>query len=313
MGNGDGMFRYRYLVAAVVLALVGTGLTGMYIQRLAQEATGQGPTKQVVVAKTAIPKGTEMQSSLVDTKMWPVAMVPPGAVTQLPEVDGRFSLVDLVPGEIILANRLVVQEEQSLAWQLAPGERALVVSVSGLDGLEAEITPGSRVDILGTLLDYRTGLEHSLLVLENIALLDIVTDESPYGSALGDQKVILAVSPQQAKKLALFDSAGSLQLLLRPNGASEYCREDELALTTKDILDPRSSQGEGTLLDEIELTYPASADGSLESAEPNDLRDIAKPGNGDQSIRKIEVIRGTTASLETASARDPALCPGPDL
>lgn len=304
MGNGDGMFRYRYLVAAIVLALVGTALTGKYIQRLAQEATGQGPTKQVVVARTAIPKGTKMQSDLVGTRTWPAAMVPPGAVSQPTEVNGQFSLVDLVPGEIILANRLVVQEEQSLVWQLTSGERAVVVPVTGIGGLEAELIPGTRVDILGTLLDYRTGLEHSLMVLENIALLDVVTDENPYGSTLGKHKVILAVSPQQAKRLALFDSCGSLQLLLRPDGAEESHRESSLALTTKDILESGDGQGEARPPETIEPLVSLLA-GVSDTAQPSELPNATQPVINGGSKRKVEVIRGTTASLETASVKEP--------
>ncbi|NMB45834.1 MAG: Flp pilus assembly protein CpaB [Firmicutes bacterium] len=280
------MFRYRYLLVAIILALVGTRLTASHIRKLEQQATGQGPRAQVVVAKTAISKGTEMQANLVETKMWPVAMVPQGAIARQSEIEGQFASVDFVPGEVILADRLVAEGEQSLVWQLAPRERAIVVSVSNIGGLEAELTAGSRVDILGTLLDYGSGLEHSLMVLENIMLLDIIENHDPYGYGTdwAKQNVVLAVSPEQAKRLALFGSSGSLQLLLRPEGAQESCIQDQGAMTTRDILGHERG----------DLNAFAA---TLERETP----DRSSPGVANIPLKTIEVIRGTAASLESAS------------
>jgi pilus assembly protein CpaB len=285
LGDGDTMFRYRYLVMAIILALVGTRLTQSYIQKLEQQATGEGPRAPVVIARSAIPKGTEMQTKLVESRMWPISMVPQGAITDTAEVEGRFTSVDLVPGEVVLANRLIVQDERNLSWQLSPGERAIAVSVSGVTGLEAEIASGSRVDILGTILDYQTGIEHSLMVLEDIPVLGVADTEDVYGSALGSQKVVLAVSPEQAKRIALFDSSGSLQILLRPEGAGKSSGENGPTLTTRDILGQMEEKGiprwEALSLSRDEETEKASERSSHEPLE-----------------REVEIIRGTTTSLE---------------
>lgn len=286
------MFRYRHLIIAVILAFVGTRLTGNYIHKLEQQATGEGPRTPVVIARSSIPKGTEMQARLVEARMWPLAMVPQGAITEPTEVEGCFASVDLVAGEVVLADRLIIRDEQNLAWQLQPGQRAIAVSVNGVTGLETELTSGSRVDILGTLLDYQTGMEHSLMVLEDISVLDVATTEDPYGSALGKQRVVLAVSPDQAKKLALFDSSGSLQVLLRPEGADKSPKGNQSTLTTKDIL----GQGKDDKTDGWAGLVSAKE-------EPQELPDAT--GHG-PSGREVEIIRGTTTVLESLPNRNGA-------
>ena len=279
------MFRYRHLIIAIILALVGTRLTGSYIHRLEQQATGEGPRTQVVIARSAIPKGTEMQTKLVESQMWPVAMVPQGAITTPTEVEGYFASVDLVAGEVILADRLIDRNEQNLSWQLLPGERAITVSLNGVTGLEAELSSGSRVDILGTVLDYQTGMEHSLMVLEDVSVLDVATSEDSYGSALGKHRVVLAVSPDQAKKLALFDASGSLQVLLRPEGADKPAQENQRTLTTRDIL----GQVQVNRIDGWGALIPPSKE---EPSKPSEA-------NGNEPSREVEIIRGTAALVES--------------
>lgn len=285
------MYRYRYLIAAIILAVIGARLTGSYIQRLEQQAAGEGPRAQVVLAKTTIPKGTEIQPSLLESEMWPVAMVPQGAVSEPTEVVGQYALADVMPGEVVMAHRVGARDDQGLVWHLAPGERAIAVSISGISGLESELALGSRVDVLGTLLDYRTGLEHSLVVLEDIPLLGISAHHDPYGAVLGKQTVVLAVSPDQAKRLALFDSSGSLQLLLRPHSVDSSL-DNRRALTTEDILGSKESH------DELEALIPLQV---------TRLPDMSQLSADDLQYREVEVVKGTTASLESVSEREASM------
>ena len=270
-------------MVAVLLASLGTWLTGLYIQKLEQQASGQGPRTQVVVARSAIPKGTELEHKLVESRMWPAALVPHGAVGDIEAVLGQFSSIDLAPGEVIFSSRLLGREEQGLVWQLNAGERAVSVPVSRIGGLEAELSPGSQVDILGTLIDYRTGLEHSLLVLENVTLLELVADDDPYSGVTGKQTVVLAVSPNEAKKLALFGNSGSLQLLLRPAGLVEHHLSNDIALTTRDILGHESHQ--------ISL-------GALEPPAVERLGAAQGPSGETLPSWQVEVIKGTASSVE---------------
>lgn len=277
------MFRHRYLLLAVILAISGTWLTGMYIKKFEQQVSGQGLSKEVMVAKGAVSKGDRLDHKSVEQKMWPMHLVPPGAATQMEEIQDKFTSVNLAPGEVIYTNRLLEQEEQGLTWRLDKGQRALSVPVSRVEGLESELVPGTKVDILGTLMDYRSGLEHSLMVLENVTLLELVTEVDPYGGSMGRQMVVLAVTPGEAQKLALFDSSGALQLLLRSAHAHERELGKHRVLTTKDVL----GYGEG------EPSFRVSAPRAEVAGTSFEI-----PVKTAYSWR-VEVIRGTSSSMVT--------------
>ena len=153
------MFRHRYIVLAVVFALLGTILTSHYIKKLEQKALGQGPREQVVVTRVAIAEGTELKNNMVERRMWPADLVPKGAAKDMESVLGRLAGVALEPGEVVLASRLLEGDKQGIAWQLAAGERAVTIDVSNVEGMELEFTPGNRVDVLGVLTDYRSGVD----------------------------------------------------------------------------------------------------------------------------------------------------------
>ena len=277
------MFRHRYLLLAFFLAILGTWLTGIYIKKLEQEASGQGLHREVIVAKGSVSKGDRLDNKLVDLKMWPTNLIPQGAVTQIEDIQDKFTSVDLAPGEVIFADRLLEQEEQGLVWRLDGEQRALSIPVSRVEGLESELSPGTKVDILGTIIDYRTGIEHSLMVLENVTLLELVTEVDPYGGSMGKQMVVLAVTPWQAQKLALFDSSGGLQLLLRSVHSTEEGLDGDRALTTRDVL----GYDEDNLISRESIPRPEAA-GSIIGSSAHI-----------QPSWQVEVIRGTSSFIAT--------------
>ena len=282
------MFRHRFLITAVMLALAATILTNTHIRRLEEQASGQGARMPVVVAKTAIPRGTPLKQSHVTTRWWPPDMIPQGTVADPLQVEGHVAAVDFVAGEAIITSRLLDEGEQSLSWRLSPGERAVAVQIRGVEGLESELAVGRRVDILGTFLDYSTGLENSVMVLENVKLLDAALKEHAFGGSLGTQTVVLAVSPKEAQKLALFSSSGTLQLLLRPEVEQGDAGPQQVVLTTLDLLGSGTGGWAGR-----------SGTSSLTSrtAAGRDSREVSQ--------KTVEVIRGTASS--TVDTRPAAL------
>jgi pilus assembly protein CpaB len=99
--------------AAVALAIVGALLIVFYAQGADQRALASTQPKDVLVVKTAIPAGTpvnDMAASLAVEKM-PAAGVSATALSTIDDKAGTVSAVDLVPGEQLLAERLVAPEE----------------------------------------------------------------------------------------------------------------------------------------------------------------------------------------------------------
>ncbi|WP_285244956.1 RcpC/CpaB family pilus assembly protein [Pseudarthrobacter sp. fls2-241-R2A-127] len=95
--------------AAVALALVGALLIIVYANGADARAIATTSPKKVLVVEKAIPAGTsvnDMTASLVIQDV-PAAGVAPTALTSLDSKAGTVAAVDLIPGEQLLAERLV--------------------------------------------------------------------------------------------------------------------------------------------------------------------------------------------------------------
>ncbi|KRE74252.1 Flp pilus assembly protein CpaB [Arthrobacter sp. Soil762] len=99
--------------AAIALAIVGALLIIFYAQGADQRAMATTKPVDVLVVKTAIPAGTpvkEMAASLALEQV-PAAGVADTALKTLDNSAGTASAVDLLPGEQLLAERLVAPEQ----------------------------------------------------------------------------------------------------------------------------------------------------------------------------------------------------------
>jgi len=144
--------------AAIALAVVGALIIIFYAQGADQRAMAATKPVDVLVVKTAIPAGTpvnEMAASLVIEKV-PAAGVADTALSTLDKSAGTVSSVALVPGEQLLAERLVAPEEvKSDAATKVP---------AGLQEVSFEVEPkrvvGGRInvgDYVGFFISFESG------------------------------------------------------------------------------------------------------------------------------------------------------------
>ena len=99
--------------AAALLAVVGVILVFSYAQAADQRAVQNLTPVDVLIVKAAVPAGTPveaMKASLV-TQQLPESAVPKTALHSLGDETGKVAAVDLVPGETLLAERLVAPDE----------------------------------------------------------------------------------------------------------------------------------------------------------------------------------------------------------
>lgn len=144
--------------AAVALALVGALLIIFYANGADQRALATTEPVDVLVVKTAIPAGTpvnDMAASLVIEKV-PAAGKSDTALSTLDNKAGTVSAVDLVPGEQLLAERLVAPEEAK--------ESGAVEVPAGLQEVSFEVEPkrvvGGRINVgdhVGISLNFAGG------------------------------------------------------------------------------------------------------------------------------------------------------------
>lgn len=97
------------VIAAVVMAIVGTGVLVLYVQGAEDRALEGEELVRVLTATVPIPAGTsaEQLAELVEEEDVPVKVAPEGVISDLVSVSGLVTAVELVPGEVLLANRFV--------------------------------------------------------------------------------------------------------------------------------------------------------------------------------------------------------------
>ena len=97
------------VIAAVVMAIVGTGVLVLYVQGAEDRALEGEELVRVLTATVPIPAGTpaEQLAELVQEEDVPVKVAPEGVISDLVSVSGLVTAVELVPGEVLLANRFV--------------------------------------------------------------------------------------------------------------------------------------------------------------------------------------------------------------
>lgn len=183
--------------------------------------SGSGMTK-VAVASTDISLGQRLTPELVQLVDWPSRSVPPGAFQQINSLDGRVLKTTMLRGEPVLQAKLApVGTQGGLSAVIGEGKRAITVRVNDVIGVAGFALPGNYVDIIVNTQresSDSTARDKSIskIVLERILVLAVAQEVGR-----DDTKprvvnaVTLEVTPQQAEKIDLARSVGTLSLVLR--------------------------------------------------------------------------------------------------
>ena len=171
---------------------------------------------RVIIAVRDIDAGTRLTADLLQSTDWPRANLPPGSFQDARLLDSRVVKVNVVQGEPLMEAKLAPEGSAGgLSGVIAEGKRAITVRVNDVIGVAGFALPGNKVDILVNAKDEHTK-PISKIVLEQILVLAVAQnlgrDETK--AKLVDA-VTLEVSPEQAEKLDLARSIGSLSLVLR--------------------------------------------------------------------------------------------------
>lgn len=284
------------ILISVIVGVVAVAIASRWVANKADLSTSQ-----VVVAKTDIDQGARLNPTMLDVQAWPVGSVPQGAflakdkdaLLKDPKTnEGRVVKVGVLKGEPISEAKLAPSGAQpGLSFAIKAGSRAITVRVNDVVGVAGFALPGNYVDILVNTVDETAkavgdNKTISKIVLERILLL-AVAQETSQGE--GKPKVVnavtLEVTPDQAEKIDLARSVGTLSLVLRN-------QIDSASVTTTGIY-------KKDLLKRIaEPETPAAAQAA--PAAPAVKKAYRKPSvKAEPGTVTIQVIRGTAISNET--------------
>jgi len=290
-------------LVVLVAALAAGAVAVVLASRWLTEQAGTVGGAKVVVAAADIDLGTQLTPQLLQLVDWPKESVPKGAysdMSQLLEKQGqpaRVLRISVVKGEPIVETRLAPPGATGgLASIIEKGKRAMTVSVNEIVGVAGFALPGNYVDILVSTQDDKAkepSKQISKIVLEQVLVL-AVAQEAKQGETKPRvvNAVTLEVTPEQAEKIDLARSVGSLTLVLRP-------QVDRADVVTTGV---RKSQLLGASQTEEAPPPPKVVERVVEKIIVKRApRPRVVPKETKEPKESIEVIRGTSRSQESFS------------
>jgi pilus assembly protein CpaB len=217
------------LIAAAATALA------LYAYLNSLKAPREIPKAAVAVAITDIAADTVITADMVGQTELPGEALLPGAASDPERLVGKVAGVDIVAGEQILPQKLAEpggEGSDTLAYAIAPGMRAITISVTEVSGLYGMVKPGNRVDIIahyqaevpvvqsdGTTKDET--VFYTALLLANIKVLAVDNVLSKKGKVPTEsdsslyKTITLEVTPKQALDTSFTQYNGQLAAILR--------------------------------------------------------------------------------------------------
>lgn len=276
------------LLLSLALGFLSTILVLYYVHMSALASSG-GPKVPVVFACRNIPADAVITGDLIEIKNVPSVYLQFGCIKAKEEAFfiGQKTQVAVKKGNALLWSDLKLESLRALEQKLAPGERALTISVTQESGVNGFINPGDRADIFVTYssLGQSSGGEDTSktkqvtkLLLQNIVVLAVGSDMEPKISefeniqstqagainpidAIADQSkgstLTLKVTPTQAAMLIFAEQEGAIRFVLRSRQdiLTEPLSDvsfDDLSrfVSTKDILANVSREGYPIMFEE---------------------------------------------------------------
>lgn len=269
---------------AVVLGLLAVALAARWLLNAPVPAAGR-----IVVAKGDIDIGQRLTPALFIVVDWPTASVPKGAFIDTQPLNGRVLRSSLLAGEPVSEAKLAPAGTLGgLSALITEGKRAITVRVNDVIGVAGFALPGNYVDIIvstETAPDPNApqARAHSIskIVLERILVLAVAQE---VGRDETKPKVVnavtLEVTPEQAEKLDLARSVGTLSLALRNQ------------------IDPAATATAGATKENL-LPAPPAAPVVLRALAPPRVQLVRAPAPPRAPHREcISVINGLHASQE---------------
>ena len=208
----------RALTMMAIAVFMGLSAVLLASRWLLRQTPGAG--HKVVVAAADVNLGQRLGPELVKLVDWPAESLPRGALRDLKSVGGRVLKTSVSRDEPLTEAKLAPAGTLGgLSALIAEGKRAITVRVNDVVGVAGFALPGNFVDIIVNTQMAQGGSNAqaiSKIVLERILVLavaqEVARDETKPRVV---NAVTLEVSPEQAEKLDLARSVGTLSLALR--------------------------------------------------------------------------------------------------
>ena len=287
---------------------IGAGLFAAFLlysysqEKKAEYDKQYGSTKPVIISRTDINEMQNIDDSMLEVVQRPTDFVEPGAAVDIDSVVGQIAAVPIKKGEQILLNKLNHPgPETGIALQVAPGKRAITISVDEIRAVAKLIRPGDRVDIyaavdvgkgsnqrrevtlfMGDVVILATGIS-VVNTLPRLYELDPSGKQLTQINLSGDtkyQSVTIEATPKESQDLIylMATSPGSLYFTLRnPNE-----RNKDLRMPSSNA-ETFTSRLSGSYDASPAVAFPSAAVARppvVQAPAPPPARQVVPPGRG---------------------------------
>jgi len=214
--------RKRLVIVLGFASVVGL-IASVLVYRVVAEfraAARQQTTEEIVVAAVNMDLAETITSKHVKVLPWPRQGVPAGAIRSLADAEGRVVRSSIVAGEPLLEGKLAPQlsGKGGIMPMLVPeGQRAVTIKVDDAVREAGFVLPNSRVDVFVSMAKSANSQERvAKMILQDVVVLAAgqaveMRDNRPVSVTT----VTLALTPEQAERLALAQNEGKLTIGMR--------------------------------------------------------------------------------------------------
>lgn len=220
------------LVAAAVVAALGTALVFLYVRGADNRAQEKFETTDVLVATVQIERGERIADAAAAGKLArqavPQGQVLPGALVTTEGVDQKLALTVIYPGEQIVPQKLGDTAVDEPRLQIPDeGDMAMSINLTDPARVAGFVNPGSEVAIFVNGTDTTTGQAYSRVLLTRVTVIAVgsttpitttTTTEGQGGEQVAETLprtlITLSVSQPQMQKVLLGQSQGELSFAL---------------------------------------------------------------------------------------------------
>jgi pilus assembly protein CpaB len=217
------------LIAALVVAALGTALVFMYANNAEERAQAGAEPVQVLVATAGIPAGTTgaaiSGAGSAELRSLPAASVPPGALSDLTPVADLVAISTIFEGQVLLQPMFGTQQQASGGLTLPEGAMAVSVTLGDPQRVAGFVQPGSEVAILVTVAGAGDQPEQQTAVLLDripvvaVGPTTVSSTTTTDGQTTNMEEIptailTLALDQEQSQKVVHATTAGSLYFAL---------------------------------------------------------------------------------------------------
>lgn len=229
-GKVPSMGRRRILlVAAVVVAALGTALVFLYVRDADTRAAENFHTVEVLRATAAIQPGETIDSASASGKLAlqpvPRAQVLPDSQSTIEALTGQVALTTIYPGEQIISDKFGGEAEADSPLQIPKGQLAISVNLTDPARVAGFVNPGSEVAVFLNGTDDATAKPFTRMLLDRVTVLGVgsttpvsTTTTDPAGQQTTEQLprtlLTLAVDQNDAQRVLYASANGELSFAL---------------------------------------------------------------------------------------------------